>query len=115
MPVSEVAKQLQELGIERGWGGTVGRIRSTMLMLGDIIQAPDPETLQASLPLPSCAYSGCKAQCISRTMLMHGEVKEALHLETLQVGPHSFGGCDGELLSDMRCTCITGSSNACSH
>lgn len=48
VPLSAVAGRLQELGIERGWGGTVGRIRSTMLMLGDIIQAPDPETLQAS-------------------------------------------------------------------
>ena len=45
--MSEVAGQLRDLGIERGWGSTVGSIRSTMLMLGDIIQAPDPETLQA--------------------------------------------------------------------
>ena len=52
MPVSEVAEQLRELGIEGGWGSTVGRIRGTMLMLGDIIQAPDPETLQASLYMP---------------------------------------------------------------
>ena len=50
MPVSEVKEELRELGIESGWGSNVGRIRSTMLMLGDIIQAPDPETLQASLP-----------------------------------------------------------------
>lgn len=92
MPVSEVAKQLQELGIERGWGGTVGRIRSTMLMLGDIIQAPDPETLQASLPLPSCDYSGCKGACIGSPMLIHGETEEALDLENLQVGPHSLVG-----------------------
>lgn len=56
--MSEVAQQLRQLGIERGWGGTVGRIKSTMLMLGDIIQAPDPETLQASLPalLSNCPY-----------------------------------------------------------
>ena len=47
--MSEVAGQLRDLGIERGWGSTVGSIRSTMLMLGDIIQAPDPETLQARL------------------------------------------------------------------
>lgn len=47
VPVSEVAGQLRGLGIEGGWGSTVGAARSTMLMLGDIIQAPDPETLQA--------------------------------------------------------------------
>ncbi|CAL5226213.1 g9052 [Coccomyxa viridis] len=46
VPVSEVAEKLRELGLESGWGSNVGRIRSTMLMLGDIIQAPDPETLQ---------------------------------------------------------------------
>ena len=51
VPVSEVAHKLSELGIESGWGSNVGRIRSTMRMLGDIIQAPDPETLQASLRL----------------------------------------------------------------
>ena len=55
-PVSEVAQKLRELGIEGGWGSTVGRIRSTMLMLGDIIQAPDPETLQASLRLLSASW-----------------------------------------------------------
>ena len=53
MPVAEVAPKLRELGIESGWGSNVGRIRSTMLMLGDIIQAPDPETLQARPHLPS--------------------------------------------------------------
>ena len=47
VPVSDVAGQLKDLGIEGGWGSTVGAVRSTMLMLGDIIQAPDPETLQA--------------------------------------------------------------------
>ncbi len=60
VPVSAVAGQLQELGIDRGWGGNVGRIRSTMLMLGDIIQAPDPETLQASpASLPEIDASSC--------------------------------------------------------
>ena len=69
MPVSEVAEKLRELGLESGWGSNVGRIRSTMLMLGDIIQAPDPETLQASLHLPSFPCPASPAPVLSLHVL----------------------------------------------
>jgi sucrose synthase len=44
---TEVAIKLQEMGFERGWGDTVGRIRETMHLLAEILQAPDPDSLQA--------------------------------------------------------------------
>ncbi len=50
-PIEEVALKLQDMGFERGWGDTVGRTRDTMHLLADIMQACDPETLQASLSL----------------------------------------------------------------
>ncbi|KAK9861013.1 hypothetical protein WJX84_007516 [Apatococcus fuscideae] len=34
------------MGFEKGWGGTVMRIRETMSLLLDILQAPDPEVLE---------------------------------------------------------------------
>lgn len=51
-PIEQVALKLQDMGFERGWGDTVGRTRDTMHLLADIMQACDPETLQASLSLP---------------------------------------------------------------
>lgn len=41
-----MARKLQDLGFEQGWGDSVGRVRDTMHMLADIIQAPDAEVLQ---------------------------------------------------------------------
>ena len=34
------------MGFEKGWGSTVMRIRETMSLLLDILQAPDPEVLE---------------------------------------------------------------------
>ncbi|EIE18920.1 sucrose synthase [Coccomyxa subellipsoidea C-169] len=48
-PIEEVAIGLQDMGFERGWGNTVGRAQNTMHLLADIMQACDPETLQAFL------------------------------------------------------------------
>ncbi|BDA49039.1 Sucrose synthase 2 [Coccomyxa sp. Obi] len=48
-PIEQVAIKAQDMGFERGWGDTVGRVRDTMHMLADIMQACDPETLQAFL------------------------------------------------------------------
>lgn len=55
VPHTDVAIQLQEMGFERGWGDTVGRIRETMHLLAEIVQAPDPESLQVCILNP--AYS----------------------------------------------------------
>ena len=49
MPVAEVARELQDLGFERGWGASVGRVRESMHMLLDLLQAPDAEVLQVRL------------------------------------------------------------------
>ena len=42
----DVADLIQHLGFEKGWGNTVMRIRETMSLLLDILQAPDPEVLE---------------------------------------------------------------------
>ncbi|GBF96697.1 sucrose synthase, partial [Raphidocelis subcapitata] len=51
---SSVAPRLYDLGFERGWGCDVGRVRASMRLLLDIIQAPDADSLErflGSLPL----------------------------------------------------------------
>jgi hypothetical protein len=40
---------LQELGLEKGWGNTAGRVLETIRMLEDLLQAPDPDTLEKFL------------------------------------------------------------------
>ncbi len=42
----EVAVKLQDMGLDKGWGDTVGRIKDTIRLLLDIMQAADAETLQ---------------------------------------------------------------------
>ena len=41
--------RLQGLGFERGWGDTATRVLETMHLLLDILQAPDPSTLETFL------------------------------------------------------------------
>lgn len=48
-PYSQVAGRLQELGLEKGWGKDVGRIRSTIEQLLDVLQAPDATLLEGFL------------------------------------------------------------------
>ena len=48
-PFEEVASKLQELGLERGWGKDVERIRSTVGQLLDVLQAPDASLLEGFL------------------------------------------------------------------
>ncbi|KAL3531498.1 hypothetical protein ACH5RR_010820 [Cinchona calisaya] len=48
-PYSEFEYALQELGFERGWGDTAGRVLKMMHLLSDILQAPDPSTLETFL------------------------------------------------------------------
>lgn len=43
------ACRLQEMGFERGWGDTARRVLETMHLLSDILQAPDPSTLETFL------------------------------------------------------------------
>ncbi len=40
---------MQDLGLEKGWGNTAGRVLETVKMLEDILQAPDPDTLEKFL------------------------------------------------------------------
>ncbi|CAI7736196.1 unnamed protein product [Closterium sp. NIES-53] len=48
-PVGHVAERLRDLGLELGWGNTVGRISETVNLLLDIFQAPDADTLEKFL------------------------------------------------------------------
>lgn len=41
--------RLQGMGFERGWGDTASRVIETMHLLSDILQAPDPATLETFL------------------------------------------------------------------
>ncbi len=45
----EVGKTLQSFGFEPGWGRTVARMRDTLQLLADTLEAPDPVTLERFL------------------------------------------------------------------
>ncbi|RWW22277.1 hypothetical protein GW17_00013539 [Ensete ventricosum] len=44
-----VFSRFQELGFEKGWGDTVQRVLETMHLLLDLLEAPDPSTLEKFL------------------------------------------------------------------
>lgn len=44
-----VAHELQDLGFEPGWGDTVARMRETLSLLSEVLEAPDPRTLETLL------------------------------------------------------------------
>ncbi|KAL2556639.1 Sucrose synthase 3 [Forsythia ovata] len=48
-PYSEFEYTLQGMGFERGWGDTAARVLEMMQLLSDILQAPDPSTLETFL------------------------------------------------------------------
>ncbi|KAK3005070.1 hypothetical protein RJ639_016376 [Escallonia herrerae] len=48
-PYSEFEYILQGMGFERGWGDTAERVLQMMHLLSDILQAPDPSTLETFL------------------------------------------------------------------
>ncbi len=48
-PWEELAHQLRILGFEPGWGNCVSRIRETMQLLLDILEAPSPDNLESFL------------------------------------------------------------------
>ncbi len=45
----QVGPKLQYLGFEPGWGATAERMRDTLALLSDILEAPDPLTLERFL------------------------------------------------------------------
>ena len=48
-PWSRIAPRLEPLGFLPGWGRTVDRVRSTMGLLREILEAPDPKILERFL------------------------------------------------------------------
>ncbi|ONL97874.1 sucrose synthase2 [Zea mays] len=48
-PYSQFAYKFQEWGLEKGWGDTAGHVLEMIHLLLDIIQAPDPSTLEKFL------------------------------------------------------------------
>ncbi|ONK75148.1 uncharacterized protein A4U43_C03F13860 [Asparagus officinalis] len=45
-PYSEFHHRFQELGLEKGWGDTAERVYETIHLLLDLLEAPDPTTLE---------------------------------------------------------------------
>jgi sucrose synthase len=48
-PYKDFAPKLEALGLEKGWGDTSGRTLEMIHLLLDLLQAPDPETLEKFL------------------------------------------------------------------
>ena len=45
-PWPEIAHEMRSLGFESGWGANAARVRNTMQLLLDILQAPSPDALE---------------------------------------------------------------------
>ncbi|KAB2024529.1 hypothetical protein ES319_D06G092100v1 [Gossypium barbadense] len=48
-PYAELEHKFQEIGLERGWGDTAGRVLEMIQLLLDLLEAPDPCTLEKFL------------------------------------------------------------------
>ncbi|KAG8491400.1 hypothetical protein CXB51_014591 [Gossypium anomalum] len=48
-PYAELEHKFQEIGLERGWGDTTGRVLEMIQLLLDLLEAPDPCTLEKFL------------------------------------------------------------------
>jgi sucrose synthase len=46
-PYEKFRVQLQTMGFEPGWGNTAARVRDTLSILDELIDSPDPQTLEA--------------------------------------------------------------------
>ncbi|UKO99734.1 sucrose synthase [Nostoc sp. UHCC 0870] len=46
-PYEQLRLQLQTMGFEPGWGNTASRVRDTLDILDELIDSPDPQTLEA--------------------------------------------------------------------
>lgn len=49
MLIADWIYRLQGMGFERGWGDNAERVLNMMLLLSDILQAPDPASLETFL------------------------------------------------------------------
>ncbi|KAG7557890.1 Glycosyl transferase family 1 [Arabidopsis suecica] len=56
-PFSEFEYVLQGMGFEKGWGDTAGRVLEMMHLLSDILQAPDPSTLEKFLGMVPMVFN----------------------------------------------------------
>ncbi|XP_039144741.1 sucrose synthase 2-like [Dioscorea cayenensis subsp. rotundata] len=50
-PYSEFTHRFQELGLEKGWGDTAARVHENVHLLLDLLEAPDPCTLEKFLSI----------------------------------------------------------------
>jgi len=48
-PYSEFEHKFQDIGLERGWGDTAERVLEMIQLLLDLLEAPDPFTLEKFL------------------------------------------------------------------
>ena len=48
-PYSEFEHKLQEIGLERGWGNNAERVSEMIHLLLDLLEAPEPRTLETFL------------------------------------------------------------------
>lgn len=46
-PYQQFRYELQAMGFEPGWGNTASRVRDTLSLLDELIDSPDPQTLEA--------------------------------------------------------------------
>jgi sucrose synthase len=50
-PYSEFAKKFQDIGLERGWGDVARRVLENIILLLDLLEAPDPCTFEKFLAI----------------------------------------------------------------
>jgi sucrose synthase len=58
-PFSSFAYKFQELGFEKGWGNTAARVLQNIRLLLDLLQAPDPDTLEKFLARVPMVFTVC--------------------------------------------------------
>ncbi|CAH2072002.1 unnamed protein product [Thlaspi arvense] len=56
-PFLEFEYSLQGMGFEKGWGDTAGRVLEMMYLLSDILQAPDPSSLEKFLGMVPMVFN----------------------------------------------------------
>ena len=58
-PWADFANQLQGLGFRQGWGCDVARVKETMQLLLDVLEAPSPQALELFLARVPMVFSIC--------------------------------------------------------